>query len=180
MDVNLVNNPDSISAFANHLAASGLYALANALSKKSSPQFECAWRLGDWNVLNQMNATETNDFQQVFEKQHYVALKCLQTTRDEKGVKDALKTARYAIISFLKHLSLECTDNIYQHLKRLTLLQQIDDFCQVNHRQNSRVNVRCQKPTIFPYVGPVRKAESKRSEHFHQMETSRRHSHQRL
>lgn len=131
MDVNLVNEPHSITEFANHLAQSGLYALANALSHKSNKQFECAWRLGDWNVLNRSGATEPNDFQQEFEKQHYIALKCLQTTRDEKGVKDALKAARHAIISFFKHLSLECTNNIYHHLERLTLLQQIDDFCQV-------------------------------------------------
>ncbi|KAG4079703.1 hypothetical protein HA402_009089 [Bradysia odoriphaga] len=89
----------------------------------------CAWRLGDWNVL--AGTTESNDFQQEFERHHYFALKCLQTTKDEKGVKDALKTARSAIISSLKHLSLECTNNIYHHLERLTLLQQIDDFCQV-------------------------------------------------
>lgn len=132
MDVNLVNDPDTITEFANHLAESGLYALANALPHNSTKQFECAWRLGDWNVLNKMGATESTDFQQEFEKQHYIALKCLQTTRDEKGVKDALKGARQAIISFLKHLSLECTNNIYHHLERLTLLQQIDDFCQVS------------------------------------------------
>lgn len=132
LDVNLVNNPDSMTELQNHLANSGLFALANALPQKSAKQYECAWRLGDWNVLNQTNSIESNDFQQEFEKQHYIALKCLQT-RDEMGVKDALKTARYAIISFLKHLSLECTNNIYLHLERLTLLQQIEDFCQVSN-----------------------------------------------
>lgn len=133
MDVNLTNNRDTITEYANHLAQCGLYAIANALPQKSPKQFEWAWRLGDWNVLNQMGSTESNDFQQEFERQHYVALKCLQTTRDEKGVKDALKTARQAIILFLKHLSLECTNNIYHHLERLALLQQIDDFCQVSN-----------------------------------------------
>lgn len=166
MDVNLVNNPDTINEFANHLARSGLYALANALSQKSTKQFECAWRLGDWNVLNQMNSTEPNDFQQEFEKQHYIALKCLQTTRDEKGVKDALKTARYAIISFLKHLSLECTNNIYHHLERLTLLQQIDDFCQVCQSQ-ARTRTKNKNKHFFPSTGPIRKAGSNRSQHFY-------------
>lgn len=130
LDVNLANNSDCMAEFENHLATSGLFALANALPQKSSKQYECAWRLGDWSVLNQNNSTESHDFQQEFERNHCIALKCLRT-RDEMGVKDALKTARYAIISFLKHLSLECTNNIYHHLERLTLLQQIEDFCQV-------------------------------------------------
>lgn len=131
LDVNLTSKPDTITEFADHLATSGLYGLANAVSQKSNRRFECAWRLGDWSVLNQPGGKESMDFQQEFEREHYVALKCLQTTRDEKGVKDALKAARRAIISSLKHLSLECTNNVYQHLERLTLLQQIDDFCQV-------------------------------------------------
>lgn len=140
MDVNLANAADSVNEFSDHLAHSGLYALANSLSQKFDRKFECAWRLGDWSVL-QTGATEHSDFQQEFERNHYVALKCLQTTKDEKGVKDALKTARHAIISSLKHLSLECTNNIYRHLERLTLLQQIDDFCQVISL-NQLVNVR--------------------------------------
>ncbi len=144
MDVNMVNNPDTITEYANHLANSGLYTLSNALSLKSNKQFECAWRLGDWSVLNQMGATESNDFQQQFERQHYIALKCLETSRDEKGVRDAMKTARSAIISSLKHLSLECTNNIYHDLQRLTLLQQIDDFCQVSQssRDDSSITIK--------------------------------------
>lgn len=48
------------------------------------------------------------------------------------GVNVAIQTARESIIQFLKHAVLECTNNIYQHLTSLALLQQIEDFCEVN------------------------------------------------
>lgn len=106
----------------SHLSSSGLFGLANVLSPQlTAKQYECAWRLSDWSLV------ETADECNAFDRSHYTALRCLQS-KDEMGVNVAIAQARQHIIADLRSASLECTNNLYTHLQRLSLVQQIDDF----------------------------------------------------
>lgn len=133
-DVHSYQSKDSIALSRNYLMANGLYGLANCLAGRPSigTQYECMWRLSDWSAIDDDGPTgvATENQLYIFERQHYQALKCLQI-KDELGVKDSIKLARRSIIRFLQYASLECTNNIYRHLKGLMMIQQIEDFCQV-------------------------------------------------
>lgn len=121
-------NPGDFSRYSNLLAKSGLYNLANKCTNETN--YDCAWRLGDWSVVDTFDPT--NDSSQLIdvEKPHYFALKCLQQ-RDEMGVKVNIKKATAEIIRAFRQSSFECTKNIYKNLMMLHLLQQIEEFCHV-------------------------------------------------
>lgn len=115
----------------DNLTSSGLFGLANVLSPQSTAQqYECAWRLSDWSVLDTVQCEETY----TFDRSHYNALRCLQS-KDEMGANVAIAQARQNIIDELRTASLECTNNLYSFLQRLAMVQQIDDFMRVQfHR----------------------------------------------
>lgn len=125
----------------NYLTSTGLYGLANCLQQIAQQsngfQYECMWRLSDWSAIDDNGPAEVvvssaENYLHIFEREHYQALKCLQI-KDEMHAKDSIKLARQSIIRFLRHASLECTNNIYRHLKGLMMIQQIEDFCQVGN-----------------------------------------------
>lgn len=127
------SRPENLTIARQQLTASGLYGLANALpTREDNFDYECAWRLCDWSILDeQAKGQQPDNLENLFEIYHYHALKSLQI-KDEMGVQCAITNARHAIIDNLKNASLECTNNLYNNLKNLALIQQIEDFCQVN------------------------------------------------
>lgn len=121
------------SAYVQTLKASGFYGLANTVANSESMDFECAWRLADWNIAldDRANQGKQNvDWQHIFEKQHYKALKCLEL-KDEIATESAVLEARKALAEMLKVGSMESTQNIYPYLSKLRQLQQIEDFMNV-------------------------------------------------
>lgn len=149
-DVQSYRLSENIELSRRYLTSAGLYGMSNSTvmaaknSSNSTVHYECLWRLSDWSAVEgcatSASATKTSsgeliaatpdDFLQIFEKEHYQALRCLYI-KDELGVSAAITNARCAIIGFLKHASLECTNSIYRHLTDLTKIQQIEDFCKV-------------------------------------------------
>lgn len=118
---------------AQYLNKAGLYNLANKLTNgNSSVNYECAWRLADWNLIEdgtvESTNTQNNDLTLEFDKFHYFALKNLKK-KDQIGVKINVENAFKAVIKMFKQSSYECTKNIYKNLMMLHLLQQIDEFC---------------------------------------------------
>uniref|UniRef100_A0A182SU63 FAT domain-containing protein n=1 Tax=Anopheles maculatus TaxID=74869 RepID=A0A182SU63_9DIPT len=129
--------------FLQTLKDSCLYGLARSLQVAPHQiDYECAWRLSDWNVLI---GTDGNDAKEgatsainglhlqsrSFERAHYAALKCLQL-RDEMAVDSAIVEARRAISEIFKLTSIESTKHIYHGLCRLRMLQQIEDFGEIH------------------------------------------------
>lgn len=87
--------------------------------------------LGDWKIITNKKSIQSDNIQDNIEKQHYIALKCLEN-KDEMGIKISIERARNLIITSIKLSSLECTNNIYKSLTMLHMLQQIEDFCDVS------------------------------------------------
>lgn len=125
--------PTQLAECLVNLRLAGQYGLCNSLSKNVTAsaasnaiaQYECAWRLCDWSILDDQPSSVTAENQ--FEQAHYKALHCLQL-KDEFGTKLAIGRARCIVIDDLRSASLECTHNVYRHLQRLALVQQIEDF----------------------------------------------------
>lgn len=122
--------------YSHYLAKPGLYGLANKLSQNVNlgANYECAWRLSDWSILNDENieiSTQMANDSMEFDKYQYFALKCLQQ-KDEIGVRFNIDKATDAIVKTLKQSSYECTKNIYKDLMKLHMLQQIEEFCDVS------------------------------------------------
>ncbi|XP_055591909.1 serine/threonine-protein kinase ATM isoform X2 [Uranotaenia lowii] len=119
-------------AYAEALKSSHLYRLASITVESLKTDYECAWRMADWNVAldcdNQPD--KTFDWHRVFDKQHYKALKCLEL-KDENAAESAVLECRKAISQVLQITSMESSQNIYPLLCKLRQLQQIEDFMNV-------------------------------------------------
>lgn len=129
-DVIAFRQPGNVERYTDYLAQSGLYCLANSLPQTSaSVKYDCAWRLGDWSLVDTVEPTKTT-LGLEFDKHHYFALKCFND-KDEMGTKSFIRNARDALIKVFKQSSFECTKNVYKNLGALHLLQQIEEFCDV-------------------------------------------------
>lgn len=133
-DASALKNTAIDERYTQDLAQSGLFSLANRLTNASdSEKYNCAWRLGDWNLLdaNDERTSNRGRLDLDFEKHHYFALKCFQS-KDEIGTRSSIKYGREALIKSFKQSSFECTKNLYKNLGALHLLQQIEEFCDVS------------------------------------------------
>lgn len=114
------------------MAEAGLMNLANRFAQTDSkvPNYEYAWRLGDWSHVDGADEVPTiQNTQNIsrFDKHHYFALKCVE--RKEFMVAQAhIRQATDEIVKIFKQSSFEVTNNIYQSLMQLSMLQQIDEF----------------------------------------------------
>lgn len=134
LDATVYKSPEQQDQYSSYLAQSGLHYLANRLSQTSGTQnYECAWRLGDWSILDEDGPRPTSNISPAveFQKYHYFALKFLNT-KNANGTKTAVRCARETLIKFFKQSSFECSNNLYKSLLSLHLLQQIDEFCDVS------------------------------------------------
>jgi len=128
------------------LKSLGLYHIQNSYlmggmhSEFEDYQYECGWRLGQWNLLATENSKKlnynktdnSNGLQSLivkegYEKYHYLALKALHDL-DFAGTERAVTKARKCVIDSLAHASLECSKNLYHALSQLQALQEIEDF----------------------------------------------------
>lgn len=123
---------NALPQYSSYLNEAGLYGLANKLSQGVAPNFECAWRLADWSIVEGTESlpNQTGDVSLEFDKYHYFALKNLQQ-KDQIGAKINVTKAFESAIKRFKQSSNECPKNIYKNLMMLHLIQQIEDFCDV-------------------------------------------------
>uniref|UniRef100_A0A182NB03 Serine/threonine-protein kinase ATM n=1 Tax=Anopheles dirus TaxID=7168 RepID=A0A182NB03_9DIPT len=129
------------SGFAQTLKDCNLFSLARSLTVPPHVDYECAWRLCDWNVLITEDSADDrlkkvcldglSVQSRAFERAHYKALKFLEH-RDELVVDSSVNEGRRAIAEMFKLSSIESTKHIYHGLCRLRLLQQIEDFGDVH------------------------------------------------
>lgn len=145
----------------------GLYYLALKLtetSKNHKMQYECLWRLCNWDALVDKDSGANDgktSYQDEFEKFHYSGLKCLKLG-DELGVKNAVLKARHSVLQLIQEESLECTQNLYKFLGKSHLLQQIEDFGQLRFRRTTnhedllhKWELQNQLPNDFKLIEPI-------------------------
>ena len=138
-----IQGDDQMEAYLKLLNDMGLHFMTHKLAQMSGGQvpyqYECFWRLCDWNVLTDADSdrksTKAVDFKVEFEKYHYSSLKCLKNN-DELGCKISVDKARKSVQQMLKEESLECTQNIYKFMRMSQLLQQVEDFSIVRFRRS--------------------------------------------
>ncbi|XP_033207323.1 serine-protein kinase ATM-like isoform X2 [Belonocnema kinseyi] len=145
-DIELSCGIDSTRDMLHVLQNTGLYFLLNHFMPSINDEsmnncnkdykFECAWRLGDWSLLDpkqttygsQPNFNSLNcERNQSYYSYHYEALKCLNDN-DEVGVKRALYSARNCVIKYLRNISLESCKAMYPMLSQLQMLREIEEW----------------------------------------------------
>lgn len=131
--ISLDARANALPQYSKYLNEAGLYGLSNKLSQGVAPDYECAWRLADWSIVEGIDSlsNQTGDASIEFDKYHYFALKNLQQ-KDQIGAKINITKAFEAVITRFKQSSYECPKNIYKNLMMLHLIKQIEDFCDVS------------------------------------------------
>lgn len=131
IDVLAMTNPtDAYSMYSEYLYEDGLFELSREANKKTEKiNYECLWRLSDWNYLNASNGVDEN-YDENFSKYHYFSMKSF-CEKNEMNAKLNLELARNNIIRKFRLSKYECVKNIYKNLMNLNQLQQIEDFCTV-------------------------------------------------
>lgn len=94
-------------------------------TEMSDTQYECLWRLSQWN--EKVPNVEFEDMHNAFEKLRYFALKGLHD-KDHLVYVNALENARRCVIEDLKCSSLESCKNLYSSLCKLQSLQELEDL----------------------------------------------------
>lgn len=106
-----------------------LYQLPLLCSKQTDEsQYECLWRLGQWNAASDSFGTPENKVAlEDFEKYRFYSLKALHE-KNEYAFIEAKKSQALCIIENLRHTSLESSQNIYPILTQLQALNELEDF----------------------------------------------------
>ncbi|KAL0100932.1 hypothetical protein PUN28_019367 [Cardiocondyla obscurior] len=126
---------------ANALHRSGLQFLqCQFLGDNLDEQFsyECAWRLGKWNLpVREVTVENYNDFQSqqlrlellenAFHLHHYHALKCFHEN-NRRSMERAIELGRMSVSHELRVISPESSKTINQKLSQLRLLREIEQL----------------------------------------------------
>ncbi|XP_043476471.1 serine-protein kinase ATM-like [Leptopilina heterotoma] len=174
-DIELSCGIESKKDMLHILQQTGLYFLLNQFTSSINEdkvnkqhndyKYECAWRLGDWNLLEQKSSSQTSVNSLIDEKNpsycqyHYEALKCLNEN-DKMGVKQAIDNARCCVIKCLRNISLESTKAVYPMLTQLQMLREIEECNNTNSsdyrdRVNEWKHYEYIKNNDFEFVEPL-------------------------
>ncbi|XP_051160028.1 serine-protein kinase ATM-like [Leptopilina boulardi] len=143
------------------LQQTGLYFLLNQFAsslnddkvnkENNDYKYECAWRLGDWNLLEQKSSSQISlieEKNQSYYQYHYEALKCLNDN-DKMGVKQAIDNARCCVIKCLRNISHESTKAVYPMLTQLQMLREIEEW---NNTNSNDYNNRIEELQYYEYI----------------------------
>ncbi|XP_076172316.1 serine/threonine-protein kinase tefu isoform X2 [Ptiloglossa arizonensis] len=166
-------NMTVIKEMVNGLHQSGLqYLLGNFISNNVEKidediQYECAWRLSNWNLC-ETNQTlyvqndcklKSNITECDYHFFHYQALKYFHEG-NEIGVQNAIENARMSIIKALRNISLESTKTIYEKLMQLQLIREIEELSCAKQDEYEKVLQKWQQQDTtnfneFQYLEPI-------------------------
>ncbi|XP_076661502.1 serine/threonine-protein kinase tefu isoform X2 [Halictus rubicundus] len=169
-------NMSVIKEIANGLHQSGFqYLLGNmiyAMSKNNEKidediQYECSWRLSNWNFseINQALYTQSDCKlkSQIVESDyhfyHYQALKYFHEG-NEIGIQNAIGNARISIVKALKNISLESSKTVYEKLMQLQLIREIEELSSAKPDEHEKVLQKWQQQDIsnfneLQYIEPI-------------------------
>uniref|UniRef100_A0A0K8UL82 Serine/threonine-protein kinase ATM n=1 Tax=Bactrocera latifrons TaxID=174628 RepID=A0A0K8UL82_BACLA len=131
---NSFKNTSSNTLCTTALKRNGILCLDDLGNKDTanSVDYEVCWRLCQWDtpVEGHLKVNVENDPESEFKKHHFNALKCLYN-REQHNCLAAIANARQCVIYNLMGISTECLQSVYKYLTWLHILQQTEDFCQV-------------------------------------------------
>lgn len=123
--------PEATQAYVQHMAQAGLYNIAHRYTQdtKLPPNYESAWRLGDWDLIESCveKSAPRSSNADLFDKHIYFTLKNLNS-HHEAEITNHIACATSEIITNFKQTSLEVTNNVYKGLMQLNMLTQIEEF----------------------------------------------------
>ncbi|KAF5282895.1 hypothetical protein FQR65_LT14172 [Abscondita terminalis] len=119
-------NLDCVPNLLNTLKKCNLFELPHRYDNFRNPQFDCAWRLNQWNI----SETAVTENSIPYEKYKYFTLKAIYDD-DKASFNRFIKDARTFTINCLRHTSLESSKNLYEPLARLQSLLELEEFVAV-------------------------------------------------
>ncbi|KAG5880543.1 hypothetical protein JTB14_026776 [Gonioctena quinquepunctata] len=127
--------------------------------KFEEPQYECMWRLGQWNTGEKRKvSSRTTLSQHDFEKYRFFALKSLHDN-NQRSFEDALKLETVCVIDHLKHVSLASSHNLYPVLTQVRSLVEMEDFSRITTTRDMVDKWALQDKLIrnndFQYMEPI-------------------------
>ncbi|XP_076280978.1 serine/threonine-protein kinase tefu isoform X2 [Lasioglossum baleicum] len=127
-------------------------------------QYECAWRLGNWNfsVINQAQSDcklKSQIVESDYHFYHYQALKYFHEG-NEIGIQNAIGNARISIVKALKNISLESSKTVYEKLMQLQLIREIEELSSAKPDEHEKVLQKWQQQDIsnfneLQYIEPI-------------------------
>lgn len=137
-----------------------LYQIPLLCSKESDEsQYECLWRLGQWNAAE--NVPDTSVTSNDFERHRFYALKALHE-KNEYAFAEAKRAQSTCVIEGLRHTSLESSQNIYPILSQLQALKELEDFYEALRKEKIigllnkwKVQDEILKTNDFFYMEPI-------------------------
>ncbi|XP_076687337.1 serine/threonine-protein kinase tefu isoform X2 [Andrena cerasifolii] len=169
-------NTSVIQEMANGLHQSGLQFLLgyfiSTISKTGEKidediQYECAWRLSNWNLCDANQALYTQNDDKLksgtreidYHSYHYQALKYFHEGNGI-GVQNAVESARMSIVKALRNISLESTKTIYEKLMQLQLIREIEELSSAKEDEYEKVLQKWQQQNVanfneFQYIEPI-------------------------
>lgn len=116
-------NANSVPHLLSALKKCSFYHLPLRYENNVEPQFECLWRLSQWNVEESAAGNSSN----TFEKHQYFTLRALHDN-DSFSFNKFLKSARIFTLDCLRNSNFESSKNLYKPLMQLQSLQEVEDF----------------------------------------------------
>lgn len=146
----IVNAPVNTDTF-NFFKAYGLYNLPTEFKGKTGLQYEFAWRLSKWDLI------ETN--YETFEECHYFALKAAKENR-QSDFNAAILSAKNIVTESIKSTSLESCKNLYQTLTRLQILKEMEQYNKETYLDEPQQLINKWREDVhasdFVYIEPIK------------------------
>ncbi|KRF80861.1 serine/threonine-protein kinase ATM [Drosophila virilis] len=121
------------------MKSNGMLSFANLyqrFGKSMETDYETLWRLSQWDeqIEGHHKVNWSNNLEQEFNKQHYIALKSI-SKREQENTVSAINNAYQCVQEILRNISVECLQSVYKYMTWLCMLQQTEDFCQIQFCQ---------------------------------------------
>ncbi|XP_043070286.1 serine/threonine-protein kinase ATM [Drosophila grimshawi] len=123
------------------MKSNGMLSLADlyqrvAVDGTTRVDYEVLWRLCDWDapIDGHQKVNRANNMELEFNKHHYLALKSI-SKREKETTVTAINNAYQCVQAILRDISVECLQSVYKYMTWLCMLQQTEDFWQIQFSQ---------------------------------------------
>ncbi|XP_056641369.1 serine-protein kinase ATM isoform X1 [Diorhabda sublineata] len=155
------NQTSSSKDLINSFKSCSLYQIPIYCSKLEEAEYECFWRLSQWDFEEKRRPFDNTVVNFDFEKYRFYALKALHNN-NQCAFEDASKSQFLSIQNHVRNVSLESSHNLYPILTNLQSLKEIEDFYESSKSKNLitildkwKSQDKLIKSNDFQYVEPI-------------------------